>query len=354
VPDFAAPHVHRGATSQDILDTAASLVARRALEPIREDLTAAATTCADLAEAHRGTLMVARTLLQQALPTTFGLVSARWLTALGEATDGLDRATDRLAVQLGGAAGTLAAHGTAGPAVARLMAAELGLAEPALPWHTDRTRFAELAAAAGIAAGTLGTIARDVVLLAQTEVGEAREGSSGGSSAMPHKQNPVRAVLVSAAAQRIPGLVATALAAMVQEHERAAGAWHAEWETYTSLLHLLGGAAERGRDLLAGLTIDPDRMRENLGRTGGMILAEPVAAALAGALGRTAAHDLVAEICAHAAGLPLRDALLADPRVTGHLSEDRIDAALDPANYLGATGELVDRALADHRKRVLR
>jgi 3-carboxy-cis,cis-muconate cycloisomerase len=234
------------------------------------------------------------------------------------------------------------------------MAAELGLAEPAVPWHTDRTRFAELAAAAGVAAGTLGTIARDVVLLAQTEVGEVREADSGGSSAMPHKQNPVRAVLVSAAVHRIPGLVATALAAMVQEHERAAGAWHAEWETYSTLLHLLGGAAQRTRELLAGLAIDADRMRENLGRTGGMILAEPVAAALAGALGRTAAHDLVADVCAHAAGLPLRDALLGDPHVTEHLTADQIDAALDPANYLGATGELVDRALADHRKRVLR
>jgi 3-carboxy-cis,cis-muconate cycloisomerase len=167
---------------------------------------------------------------------------------------------------------------------------------------------------------------------------------------MPHKQNPTRAVLVSACAQRIPGLVATAFAVMAQEHQRAAGGWHAEWETHTTLLHLLGGAARGTRELLAGLRVDPARMRANLDRTGGLPLTEPVAAALAGALGRTAAHDLVAEVCAHADGRPLRAALLSEPRVTQHLTEEQLDAALDPAAYLGAADEFIDRALAAHRK----
>jgi 3-carboxy-cis,cis-muconate cycloisomerase len=230
----AARWVHHGATSQDIIDTAWSLVAVRALGPILDDLDGAAGACAGLAENHRATVMAGRTLGQQALPITFGLKAAGWLAALDEAAAGLDQIRrERLAAQLGGAAGTLASFGTDGVEVVRVYAAELGLAEPALPWHTNRTRVAELAGALGVAAGALGKLGLDVTLLAQTELGEVTEAAEegrGGSSTLPHKRNPVGAVLVVAATRRVPGLVATVLGSMAQEQERAAGAWHAEWE----------------------------------------------------------------------------------------------------------------------------
>jgi 3-carboxy-cis,cis-muconate cycloisomerase len=354
----AARWAHHGATSQDIMDTAASLVAFRALAPILDDLGGAAAACARLAETHRDTVMAGRTLGQQALPTTFGLKAAGWLVALEEAAAGLDRVrTERLAAQLGGAAGTLASLGPDGPEVASRYAAALGLAEPVLPWHTDRARVAELAGALGVAAGALGKLALDVTLLAQTEVGEvgeAADGGTGGSSTLPHKRNPVTAVLVTAATRRAPGLVATLLAAMAQEQERAAGAWHAEWEPRAELLRLVGGAAARARDLLEGLEVDPERMRANLERGGGLLLAERVAGALAGALGRVGAQELVQRLSREAAdtGRPLRAVLLADPTVREHLDEAAVDRLLDPAGYLGAAGPLVDRALAAHRARM--
>ncbi|RJL32451.1 lyase family protein [Bailinhaonella thermotolerans] len=263
-----APAAHHGATSQDILDTAAMLVSFRALGPLLDDLAAATGRCAALADEHRDTLMAGRTLLQQAVPVTFGLRAAGWLTALDAAAARLREVrARRLAVQYGGAAGTLAPLGDRGAEVVPLLAAELGLAAPPLPWHTDRTRIGELAGALGTAAGVLGKIALDVKLLAQTEVAEVAEPSGdgrGGSSAMPHKRNPVGAVAVAACAQRAPGLVATLLSAMVQEHERAAGAWHAEWEPLSDLLRVVGSAAAWARELLAGLRIDAARMRGNI------------------------------------------------------------------------------------------
>jgi 3-carboxy-cis,cis-muconate cycloisomerase len=354
----AARWVHHGATSQDILDTAASLVAARALGPVLDDLDGAARAAADLADRHRATLMAGRTLGQQALPTTFGLKTAGWLVALGEAAAGLDRVRrERLAAQLGGAAGTLASLGPDGVEVARHYAQAVGLCEPALAWHTNRARVAELAGALGVAAGALGKLALDVTLLAQTEVGEVAEpagGGRGGSSTLPHKRNPVGAVLVRAAAARVPGLVATLLASMAQEQERATGAWHAEWEPLAELLRLTGGAAARTRKLLDGLEVHPERMRANLDATGGLTLSERVAAALADSLGRVAANDLVQRLAGEAAagGRPLRDVLLADPQVRAHLDEAGIDRLLDPEGYLGAAGQLVDRALADHRARL--
>ena len=353
----AARWVHHGATSQDIMDTAASLVAFRALGPILDDLDGAADACARLAEAHRVTVMAGRTLGQQALPTTFGLKAAGWLVALDDAADGLGRVRrERLAAQLGGAAGTLASLGPDGAEVARGYAEELGLREPALPWHTNRARVAELAGALGVAAGVMAKLALDVTLLAQTELGEVGEAAAegrGGSSTLPHKRNPVTAVLVRAAAARVPGLVATVLGSMAQEQERATGAWHAEWEPQAELLRLAGGAAARTRDLLGGLEVHPDRMRANLEATGGQLMTERVAAGLAGSLGRVGAQDLVARLSREAAGADrlLRDVLLADPRVQAHLDEAEIDRLLDPAGYLGPAGQLVDRALAAHHAR---
>jgi 3-carboxy-cis,cis-muconate cycloisomerase/3-oxoadipate enol-lactonase len=351
----AARWVHHGATSQDIMDTAASLVAARALRPVLDDLDRAAETCARLADLHRGTVMVGRTLGQQALPTTFGLKAAGWLAALDEAAGGLAAVRqNRLAAQLGGAAGTLASLGPAGVEVARAYAEELGLAEPVLPWHTNRVRVAELAAALGVAAGVLSKIALDVTLLAQTELGEVAEAAGegrGGSSTLPHKRNPVGAVLVAAATRRVPGLVATLLGTMAQEQERATGAWHAEWEPLAELLRLVGGAAHRIRERLGGLEVHPDRMRENLAATGGLLLAEHVAAELAGPVGRVGAQELIGRLAREAAdtGTPWRAVLLADPTVRQHLDEADIDRLLDPDGYLGAAEQLIDRALTIHR-----
>ena len=256
------PDVHKGATSQDILDTAGMLVADRALGPLLADLTGAADAAAGLARAHRDTPMVGRTLLQQAAPITFGFTAARWLSALQAAIEALTVIREtRLAVQLGGPAGTL------GPLdLVEAYAATLGLVAPSLPWHTDRTRIGELAGALGIAAGTVGKIARDVTLLSQNEVGEVAEAAPGGSSSMPHKRNPVAAVSALACAAQAPGLVATLLAAMVQEHERAAGAWQSESRALRELLVAVGSAAAWLHACLAGLTVDREAMASNLAR----------------------------------------------------------------------------------------
>lgn len=358
LPPGPAGAVHQGATSQDIVDTAAMLLARQALGVISDDLAAAAAAAARLAAVHRDTIMIGRTLLQQAVPVTFGLVAAGWLTGLDEAATALDRvAASRLAVQFGGAAGTLSALGDRGPEVAALLAAELGLHTPTVPWHTDRLRITEIAGACAGVAGVLGKIARDVTLLAQSEVGEVAEGGGdgrGGSSAMPHKRNPVAAIAVLGCTRQVPGLVATLVAAAEQEHQRAAGAWHAEWEPLADLLRLTGSAASWAADLLGGLEPDPGRMRRNLDAAGGFPMAEHAASLLAPALGRTAAHDLVAQASAAAVseGRTLGEALL-DLLEAGRLTEagvtpGQVTAALDPAGYLGAATGFVDAALAAH------
>ena len=252
--------VHHGATSQDAVDTAAMLVTKRALAPLLGDLRAAADAAAALAQAHRDTPLIGRTLLQQARPTTFGLKAAGWMLALDEAADHLHNV--HLPVQLGGPAGTLAGLEVG---LVRALARELHLDTPRLPWHTRRNRIGELAGALGVAAGAAGKIARDITLLAQTEVGEVREAAPGGSTSMPHKRNPVAAVSALGCAQQAPGLVATLLAAMVQEHERAAGAWHSEWRPLCALLVTTGSAASWLRASLEGLEVDAGRMRANLG-----------------------------------------------------------------------------------------
>jgi 3-carboxy-cis,cis-muconate cycloisomerase len=245
---------HAGATSQDILDTAMMLVAKRALEPILEDAGAAADAAASLADRHRATPVLGRTLLRDALPTSFGLRAAGWMTAIDEACAELH--TVPLAVQMGGPVGQR------DPATAARVAERLGLAQPVLPWHTDRTRPARLAAALGLLAGALSKVARDVTL--STELHEGVPGR-GGSSAMSHKRNPVAAVSVLACARRAPGLVATMLSSMEQELERAAGAWQAEWGTISDLLRLTGSAAAWARDLLEHLDVDDEAMKAAAG-----------------------------------------------------------------------------------------
>ncbi|HEY2640316.1 MAG TPA: lyase family protein [Streptosporangiaceae bacterium] len=361
VPAEARQAVHRGATSQDIIDTAMMLLARRAIEVIVTDLAAAADRAAALAEQHAGTVMAGRTLLQQAVPVTFGLVAAGWLTSIDDARADLDRVRAGLAVQFGGAAGTLASLGEAGPVVVALLAAELGLAEPVLAWHTDRLRIIQLSAALAGACAVLGKVARDVTLLAQTEVAEVAEGSGeagrGGSSAMPHKRNPVASVVILGCTKRAPGLLATLATAAEQELQRAAGAWHAEWETLADLLRLTGSAASWAVELLSSLRIDADRMRTNLDAARGLPMAENVAAMLAPTLGPVAAHDLVSAAAGEAArqGIALPDALLADESAAAALAmagvgRVELESAARPENYLGASATFVQRALTAHRR----
>lgn len=277
----AAAAVHRGATSQDVLDTAAMLVAHRTLGVVLAELSACADTCAELAAGHRAAPMAGRTLLQLAAPTSFGAVAAGWSTALQRAHDRLAQLRGELPVQLGGAVGTLAAFHPDGYAVLAAFAGELGLAEPQAPWHTDRTAVCELAGALGTAAAAVAKVATDVVLLAQNEIGELREAAPGGSSAMPHKQNPIAAVTARAAAAQAPGLVATLLAAAAPELQRGAGPWHAEWPALTGLLRATGGAASRLRRSLTGLQVDTGAMARNLAALGGAGGADDVAAAAA-------------------------------------------------------------------------
>jgi 3-carboxy-cis,cis-muconate cycloisomerase len=265
VGDEHASAVHRGATSQDILDTAAMLVSRNALRIVDLDLEGLAAACARLADEHRATVMAARTLLQQAVPTTFGYKAAGWLVGVVEARSRLDRVATALPAQLGGAAGTLAALGGGGTEVVRLYAAELNLREPVLPWHTTRAPVAELGTSLAAAAGIAAKIAQDVVLLAQTEVAEVREGGDGGiSSTMPHKRNPIAAVLALACERHARASAAVLIESMVAEHERAAGAWHAEWHALATALAAAGGAVSAVRRSLESLEIDAERMRGNL------------------------------------------------------------------------------------------
>jgi 3-carboxy-cis,cis-muconate cycloisomerase len=353
--DDAARYVHWGATSQDVIDTAAMLVARQAIDLIREDLDAVTAACAALADTHRATPMTGRTLLQQALPVTLGLKAAGWLAGVSDAWSGLTAIrTGRLAVQLGGAAGTLASLGDRGTEVLRNFAEELDLVEPPLPWHTSRARVAELGAACAIAAGSLAKIALDVELLAQTEVAEAAEPSGdgrGGSSTLPHKRNPIGSTVVRACALRAQGAAGVLIAALPQEHERAAGAWHAEWEPLREVLAMAGGAAAAAREVVEGLSVDPDRMRANLAATDGLLMAEHAMLRLAEHVGRPAAMEAVKAASARAAdsGRPLRDELLEAEAVTRHLSHAEIDAALDPAGYLGSADAFIDRAIDAYR-----
>ena len=431
VPADAAAHVHRGATSQDILDTAMMLVAARVRTVLLGDLRRTAAALARLASAHRDTPMPGRTLTQHAVPTSFGLKAAGWRSLVLDAADRLARLP--LPAQLGGAAGTLAAFealgrggaagardeseasagtvgggaagardasealagtvgggaagtrdeseapaGTVGAAadptadsasggsaadvltaksststldLADAYAAELGLAAPDLPWHVLRTPIADLAAALAFSVGALGKVAADVLVLSRTEIGEVAEGQGGGSSAMPHKANPVRATLIAAAARQASASVGVLFGALAAEDERPAGAWHAEWQTVRELLRLAGGAAESAAGLAEGLRVFPERMLDNLRRTRGLVVSERLAAELGELVGRAQARRLVTE-AARRAGDEGRDldevlaeVLAEAPESDGVISRERLRRLTDPAGYLGAAGPLVDRAL---------
>jgi 3-carboxy-cis,cis-muconate cycloisomerase len=348
----AARFVHWGATSQDAMDAAMALQLRRALEVMDEDLARLVTILTDLADTHRATPVVARTWLQQALPTTFGFVVAGWLDALLRHRARLaELRRKNLVLQFGGAVGTLAALSGRGPQVAKALAEELRLASPAIPWHTHRDRLVEIAAALGLCVGTLGKIAQDIALHAQTEVGELAEPAGvgrGGSSSMPHKRNPVSCASVLAASVRVPGLVSTMFSAMQQEHQRALGGWQAEWETLPELACLAGGALHHLAEMLPGLQVDAARMRQNLDVTQGLIFAEAVSTALVDRLGKMPAHMLVEAACkkALAEKQHLKDVLREEPGLRGYLTAADLESLFDVRNYLGNAEEFVRSIVA--------
>jgi len=351
----AAGHVHWGATSQDVMDTALVLELREAGAGIAATLGRAGDAAARLAERYAATPIAGRTWLQQATPTTFGAKAMVWM-------QGLDRARARLLstldaagdLQFGGATGSLSTLGDAGPQVAAALAAKLGLRAPDAAWHTERSRVADVACALGIACGTLGKIGRDVALLAQTEIGEVAEPTAegrGGSSSMPHKRNPVGSVRAVSAAVRAPGLVATMLAAMPQEHERAIGGWQAEWETLPELVALAADASAAMTDTLAHLSVDEARMRANLDAAGGVARAEGLMAALAPRVGRVEAARLVEAAVRHAAtrGQALAEVAQADEAIRKHLDTAAIEQALDPIALTATARDIVRRSLR-HRE----
>jgi len=348
----AARYVHWGATSQDVIDTASMLTLRAAIDALLADLDRAIAGFAKQTRKHRHTAMVGRTWLQHALPMPFGLKLAEYAAALNRSRARLRRLrTETLALQFGGAAGTLAALGDHGWRVAEQLARELDLPLPEAPWHTHRDRFAEAASVMAIIAGTCGKIARDVSLMMQTDVGEAFEPAGegrGGSSTMPHKRNPVAAATALAAATMAPNLAATIFASQVQDHERSAGPWHAEWPTLPNLLLVTSGGLAAIIDIAEGLEVDELRMRANLDTTHGLIMAESVTFALAEKIGKSEAHHLVeaASKKAVAEKKTLREVLSADSRITAKLDAQKLADLFEPMAYQGVSQALIDRLLA--------
>ncbi|NEA62866.1 adenylosuccinate lyase family protein [Streptomyces sp. SID12488] len=365
----AAEYVHRGSTSQDILDSAAMLIARRVLTLIATDLERTATALAALADTHRHTVLAARTLAQHAVPTTLGLKAATWLQLVTDALTRVRAVAGELPAQLGGAAGTLAAYreyatlddragrsgrppegSEGGIELLAPFAKALGLAEPTLPWHTVRTPIAELGAVLQLVTGALGKFALDVQTLSRTEIGEVSEPAAAGrgaSSAMPQKRNPALATLIVSAARQVPAYALVLAQCLLAEDERPAGAWHAEWQPLREALRLAGGAAHTAVELAEGLIVHPERMLANLGLTGGAIVTERLAVVLAPVLGKAHAKKLLATASAEAAdtGRTIGEVLSGHPGLSACFTPAELSGLLDPTRYTGAADALVDRAL---------
>jgi 3-carboxy-cis,cis-muconate cycloisomerase len=352
----AKRYVHWGATSQDVVDTGLMLQLRDALSAMQSDLNRLCESLTNLAEQYRSTPVVARTLLQQAVPTVFGLKVAGWLDALARHRNRIQELHARaIVLQFGGAAGTLAMLGDRGLDVATALAKDLQLALPALPWHSHRDRVVEVATTLGLLTGSLGKMASDISLQMQTEVSEVFEPSGegrGGSSTMPHKRNPITCAVVLAAAQRMPGLVGIMLAAMPQEHERSLGGWHAEWETLPEIVRVSAGALYHMAEMVAGLEVDATRMQQNLELTHGLIFAEAVTAVLGKKVGKSKAHQILesASRKSIAEKKHLRDVLTSDPQVIPHLNREEIVSLFEPLNYTGVARQFIDRAIAASKR----
>ncbi|MFI8481003.1 3-carboxy-cis,cis-muconate cycloisomerase [Pseudomonas sp. NPDC078700] len=351
----AERYVHLGATSQDVMDSGLVVQLRGAIELLEPALQALGDALAQQAQRHADTPMAGRTWLQHATPVTLGMKLAGILGAISRHRQRLSELKPRLlCLQFGGASGSLAALGDQAWPVSEALADELGLNLPDQPWHTQRDRLVEFASWLGMLAGSLGKLGRDLSLLMQTEAGEVFEPAApgkGGSSTMPHKRNPVSAAVLIGAATRAPGLVATMLSAMPQEHERSLGLWHAEWESLPELCCIVSGALQQALLVVPGLEVQAQRMRENLEMTQGLVLAEAVSIALAQRIGRDAAHHLLEHCCreAVAQGVHLRAVLGANAEVTAQLTATELDRLLDPAFYLGQARRWVERALAEHQ-----
>jgi 3-carboxy-cis,cis-muconate cycloisomerase len=352
----AAGFVHWGATSQDVADTALVLLLKRAQPILADDLTRCERSLERLSEQYKETMMLGRTLLQAGPPVTFGLKAAGWLGAIRRGAERLDAAFDNaLVLQFGGATGTLASLGENGPAVARALADELGLQLPEAPWHTQRDRLASLMCSCGVLTGSLGKMARDIALLMQKEVAEAAEPGGegrGGSSSMPHKQNPIACSLALAAAHRVPGLVASFLSTMVQEHERGVGGWQAEWPIVSQIVQATGVAAASIAEVAEGVSLSPERMRANIEATSGTIFAERAATLLAAKLGRDRAQELVKDAVRKSSKehRHLTEVLTEMPEVASHMDSETLRELDVPEKYLGSTDGF-RRALLVGRKR---
>jgi 3-carboxy-cis,cis-muconate cycloisomerase len=341
----AAGFIHWGATSQDLCDIALVLLLQKAQAIFEADLRRLERTLQRLSQRHRRTVMLGRTWLQAAPPVTFGLKAAGWLCAVDRGHRRLTAEfADCLVLQFGGASGTLAALGKDGLRIAQALARELNLTCPEAPWHTQRDRLAAMVCACGVLAGSLGKMARDITLLSQNEIVEVAEPASagrGGSSTMPHKRNPVGSVVAQAAALRVPGLVSGFLSAMVQEHERAAGGWQAEWSIVSGVIQNTGLAIACMAEVAEGLVVDPERMRANISATHGVIFAERAAMLLGKKIGRDQAHKILEEASHRSATTQrnLSEVLAEMPEVTQHLKASELSDLEKPEHYLGATEE---------------
>ena len=347
----AAKYVHIGATSQDVIDTAIALQTRDALRLMSTSIDELIVQLTTLAKAHKSTLMIGRSFMQQARPITFGYKVATWLDGVLRSKQRIHRILHESAVlSFGGAVGTLAGMHDQGMAIAKSMAEALGLQNPSIPSHTQRDRQAEVAATLGILVGTLSKIAKDVSLLMQTEIGEVFESSipgKGGSSAMPHKRNPVTSIAILSIATRTPALVSTMLSCMTQDHERATGPWHAEWETIAQLIQLTAGALRQSLILTNGLEVDKDKMLQNINATNGLIFAENIVTVLADTLGKAEAHHLIELCCKQASqqGQHLKTVISDHPLLSGRLASGQIDSLFDPSISIGQSVKFIERVL---------
>jgi len=353
----AARFVHWGATSQDVIDTGLVLQIRSATALIVSELDSLSDAFAKLADGHRRTPIVARTLLQQALPTSFGFIVAGWLDALLRHRDRLVSLNEHaLVLQFGGAVGTLAALGTHGPVVAKHLGEELSLPLPLVSWHSHRDRIGETATTFGLLSATFSKIAHDLSLHMQTEIQELAEPHTpgrGGSSTMPQKQNPVSCAAILAATNRVPSLVSTILHLQPQEHQRGLGSWHAEWTALPEIVRLTAGALHHLAILAPNLQVNATRMRENLELTRGVIYAEAVSMILAEKLGRSAAHEKVEAACrlARSSERHLREVLSLESDISSLLPSSELDRLFDPLNYLGSSSAIIDSVLKAARSR---
>lgn len=347
----ASRYVHWGATSQDIIDTATILQCRDALALIEQQVQQAYQVSLKQAQQYRDQVMIGRTWLQQALPITLGHKFARWAGAFKRDLDRLHAMKERvLTAQLGGAAGSLASLQDQGSAVVQAFAAQLNLTVPACTWHGERDRMVEIASTLALIVGNVGKMAKDWSLLMQTEIAEVFEPAAkgrGGSSTMPHKRNPVAAASILAAANRVPALMASVYQSMVQEHERALGAWHAEWLAIPEIFQLCAGALERSSEVLEHMQVNADAMQRNLECTNGLIMAEAVMMALAPKLGRLNAHHLVEQACQQAVTQHqhLKTVLSNMEQVNVHFNDQALDDLFNPASYLGNIQAQIDAVL---------